>query len=519
MERLVKWIRNWWIILAFTVAKLVAHLVTATHYGLQRDAYLYLAQSSHLDWGYFSTPPLTAFITRLHTLIWGDSLLAVRLLPALAGTASLFIVGWLIRQLKGGVTAQVIGLSAYLLSPAFLRPALLLQPVIFNHLFWLLAVVAVFQMIRKQDPKLLLWMIPVLGLGWMNKYSILFYGSALLAAMIISRHRRLLWTWYLPVTVAGGLLVILPNLLWQYRHHWPVISHMAELQQTQLGNVLLKDFLSAQLFMHLPALPVWLGGLVWLVFNRKHRDFRVFAWAFGLTLLMIILLRGKFYYTIAAYTVLVVFGALAWEEWSARPRRFLACMVLALMMLSGIFLLPFSLPVYKPDRMAEYDRKQLERGFDVPLKWEDGRVHDLPQDYADMVGWDELGEMVWSFFAQLPDSVQRETLVYGESYGHAGAADYFRPGPSCPEVYSFNDAFMEWIPRYPGMEYMIYIGYSDRLPLYFEKLERVGTIDNPYFREDGLPVHFGSHPTQKLYDDWEETWQDTRGRFSRDRVE
>ena len=43
------------------------------------------------------------------------------------------------------------------------------------------------------------------------------------------------------------------------------------------------------------------------------------------------------------------------------------------------------------------DKKQIERGLDVMLKWEDGKVHELPQDYADMVGWDELGKKVWAF--------------------------------------------------------------------------------------------------------------------------
>jgi len=275
------------------VTKLLVHLLTATYYGLQRDAYLYLAQSRHLDWGFFSTPPLLAFITRLHTSVWGDSVLAVRLLPALVGAVSIYMVGWLIKQLKGGSMALVIGMTAYFVSPAFLRPALLLQPVIFNHLFWLLAAVVVFHLVRKQEPKMLLWMIPVLGLGWMNKYSIIFYGFALLMAVVISRHRRLLWNWYLPVTVAGGLLVILPNLIWQFQRNWPVFSHMAELHQTQLGNVLLKDFMLAQILMHLPALLVWAGGLIWLLTKREHRDYRVFAWAFVLTLLLIILLRAN----------------------------------------------------------------------------------------------------------------------------------------------------------------------------------------------------------------------------------
>jgi hypothetical protein len=515
MDNLKIWLREYRIVLMFTLAKLVIHLVTASNYLLHRDAYLYLAQSGHPDWSYYSTPPLLAFLIRIHTFIWGDSILAIRLLPALIGTASIFIVGWLIKKLKGGTWAQLIGLSAYLLSPAFLRPAVLLQPVILNHLFWLLSVVVLFQMVRKENPRLLLWMIPVLGLGWLAKYSIIFYGSALLAALLITPHRKLLWSRYLPITIAGGILLILPNLVWQHQHNWPVISHMNELHESQLGNVLLKDFLMAQLFMHLPALLVWMGGLIWLFTNRQHRTYRLFAWAYILTLLLIILLRGKFYYTIAAYTILVVFGGLAWEHWSRRRRRWIAVGVLGILALSAISILPFSLPIYPPERMVEYDRKQMELGLEVMLKWEDGEVHDLPQDYADMVGWDELAEKVWGFYDSLEDSVKARTMVYGENYGIAGSLLYYRPGDSYPQVHSFNDAFMNWIPAKPDFRHLIYIGNSRRLPLYFEELTLVGRAENPYFRETGLPIHFGSVPTDVLWEDWEESWQESVGRFTR----
>jgi hypothetical protein len=515
MDKLKTWVREYRIVVTFAVLKLVIHLVSATNYLLHRDAYLYLAQSAHLDWGYYSTPPLLALLIRIHTFIWGDSLLAIRLLPALVGTASIYIVGWLIKKLKGGTWAQIIGLAAYLLSPAFLRPAALLQPVILNHLFWLLAVVVIFQMVRKEDPRILLWMIPVLGLGWMAKYSIIFYGSALLVAVLLTPHRKLLWSRYLPITVAGGLLLILPNLVWQYQHNWPVISHMSELQEHQLGNVLLKDFLMAQVLMHLPALLVWAGGLIWLLSSSTHRKYRLFGWAYLLTLLLIILLRGKSYYTIAAYTILVVFGGIAWEHWTRNRRRWMAVTLLGIMASTALFILPFSLPVFPPERMVEYDRKQIELGVDVMLKWEDGEVHDLPQDYADMVGWDELGRKVWSFYDSLEDSVRSHTMIYGENYGIAGSLCYFRPDGTYPEVHSFNDAFMEWIPGSPDFGHLIYVGWSDRVPLYFEELVLVGRVENPYFRESGLPIYVGSGPTQKLWEDWKETWEGSAGRFTR----
>ena len=167
--------------------------------------------------------------------------------------------------------------------------------------------------------------------------------------------------------------------------------------------------------------------------------------------------------------------------------------------------------------MVEYGQKQIARGLDVMLKWEDGEVHDLPQDYADMVGWDELGAKVWQFYDALSDSVKSGTLVYGEFYGCAGAMAYFRPDDTYPEVFSFNDAFIEWIPRFPEMSHMIYVGYSDRVADYFEETKLVGRAEHPWFRERGLPIWFGTHPTPKLYEDWEETWQEKVAPFQRKR--
>jgi hypothetical protein len=123
--------------------------------------------------------------------------------------------------------------------------------------------------------------------------------------------------------------------------------------------------------------------------------------------------------------------------------------------------------------------------------------------------------MVWTYYDSLEDSIRSRTLVYGENYGIAGATMYYRPDPSYPEVYSFNDAFMEWIPRYADLESLIYIGYSDRVPLYFEELVLVGKVEHPYFREQHLPVYFGSRPKAKLYENWESAWQESKGRFSR----
>jgi len=135
------------------------------------------------------------------------------------------------------------------------------------------------------------------------------------------------------------------------------------------------------------------------------------------------------------------------------------------------------------------------------------------------VGWDELGTKVWQFYDTLSDSVKAGTLVYGEFYGCAASMDYFRPDKTYPEVYSFNDAYTEWIPRSPELSHMIYVGYSDRVSAYFQEILLVGRVEHPRFRERGLPIWFGSHPTPKLQADWEETWQENVAPFIRNQEE
>ena len=72
------------IVLCIAGAKVLFHLLTANRYGIFRDELYYLACAEHLDWGYVDQPPLIAIIAWIERHAFGDSLLAVRLLPALA---------------------------------------------------------------------------------------------------------------------------------------------------------------------------------------------------------------------------------------------------------------------------------------------------------------------------------------------------------------------------------------------------------------------------------------------------
>ena len=67
------------------LAKLALHLVLSGRYGYWIDELYFLACGDHLAWGYVDMPPLIAAVARASRLLLGDSLLAIRFLPAVSG--------------------------------------------------------------------------------------------------------------------------------------------------------------------------------------------------------------------------------------------------------------------------------------------------------------------------------------------------------------------------------------------------------------------------------------------------
>ena len=67
--------------------KLVLHVFTSVQrYGYFRDELYYLDMAQHLDWGYVDAAPLVGVYAKI-ALWMGGSLAALRIIPALAGTA------------------------------------------------------------------------------------------------------------------------------------------------------------------------------------------------------------------------------------------------------------------------------------------------------------------------------------------------------------------------------------------------------------------------------------------------
>jgi 4-amino-4-deoxy-L-arabinose transferase-like glycosyltransferase len=211
---------------SLALAKLLVHLATNLFggYGIFRDELYYIACSKHLAWGYVDQPPFSIALLWLNRRLFGDSLFALRLLPALAGAAAVFLAGWLAKKLGGGRFAQVLAAASVLVAPLLLGTNSVFSMNSFDVLFWTLTFCLTSTILEKDDSRYWLLLGIVLGLGLLNKISVLWLGAGLAVGLLLTAQRKLLLTKKAWLAAGIILLIFLPHVIWQSLNHFPTLE-------------------------------------------------------------------------------------------------------------------------------------------------------------------------------------------------------------------------------------------------------------------------------------------------------
>lgn len=496
-------ISEWGIVIAFVLAKLFIHFATNTNYGLHRDEFLYAALGQHLDFGFASTPPSIAVFAQIAQSFFGESVFGMRFFSALIGGLLIFFTGWSVKEMNGGKFAQFIACLAILLSPAYLRSQTLFQPVSFDQLYFVLCMFFAIRFFKTEKSVYLYYFALALGFGLLNKYSIILIGMGFVVALLTSKQRQIFLSKDPYLAVGLAFLIFLPNSLWQVFQGFPVLSHMAELQQTQLQNVTVSGFLGDQLLMNISGFYLWILGLWFVFFTESGRKFIGIGWMFLFVFLVLLVAHGKSYYTLGIFPVMMAAGSVFLEQLTEK-KKWIRIIPTVFTVLVLIPILPISLPVLPKTEMAEYCNERKDRPYFQPtIRWEDGELHAIPQDYADMLGWEELANTVIKIYESLPDSEKTETAIIAANYGQAGAIDFYGKAHGLPKAISFNDAYLFWTPENLNAKTLIYIDdETEDVSKIFVEVIKVGEITEPLAREFGLPVYLCKKPRFDYSDLW-----------------
>jgi 4-amino-4-deoxy-L-arabinose transferase-like glycosyltransferase len=467
------------IILCLSAVKLLVHLYAGRHYGYFVDELYYLACSRHLDWGYVDQPPLIALIAWIARSLFGDSLPAIRFLPAVAGAAEVALTALIARELGGNRFAQGLAALAALAAPAILAGDNLLTMNAFEPLFWMGCAWLVLRMIKTENPKLWLWFGILAGFGLENKYSMLIFGAGIIAGLLLTPQRRLLrnpWLW-----IGGGmaLLLFLPNLLWNVQHHFPFLELQANIRRSGRDVPLtpLAFFGQEILAMNPLALPLWLAGLVFYFFAKAGKPFRALGWAWIFTAAVIVALNPRVYYLFPAFPMLFAGGAVLAEAALEHQPRWRKLAWPAVMAVSGAILAPLAIPVLPPETYVRYTQALHL----APPAIETHRLGPLPQIFADQFGWEEMAQTVARVYNGLAPEVRAKTAIFGQNYGQAAAIDLFGPKYGLPPAISGHQSYFLWGPRgYTGESIIVMDDRQEALESLFSEVRRVARVDHPY---------------------------------------
>ena len=429
----------------FSGIALLIHLLTNGRYGYFRDELYYLACARHLDFGYVDQPPLSILLLRLTEALFGNSLFAIRVLPALAGAATVAITGLIARDLGGRGWAIALACAGSLCALFNLAVGSFFSMNAFEPLFWMGIVYLLVRIINGGAPTLWLWFGALLGLGIENKHSTVFFAAGVFVGLLLTPERRHFaqkWIWL------GGLLafaIALPNILWEARHHWATYELLNNIAHSN-KNVALSpvQFIAQTInFMNPATLPLWLGGLVWLFGSRAGRRYCAIGIIYVVTLAEFIILHGKSYYLAPAYPMLFAAGAVAIERVFAVRLTWLKAALLAIILLAGALFAPVIAPILSPAKLVGYMRAIH---FEPP-RTETSHTAVLPQVFADQFGWPEMVGSVAHVYHHLRPEDEKRAAVFCQNYGEAGAIDFFGPKLGLPPAISGHQNYFLWGPR------------------------------------------------------------------------
>jgi len=505
----------------FGVVKLLltfALTLYTTHIGYSyfRDEFYYIACGHHLAWGYVDHGPIVALQARLGEILFGDSLFGIRVLSALAGALTVFLGGVICWSLGGRRPAQALAMLGLIVTPQYIGVDGFLSMNSFEAVFWSACLLAVI-MIARGGSAAKWWTIFGIsaGIGLLNKPSMAFFLISLGAGLLVTRHRRLLFTRWAAVGIVLLVAIALPNVLWQIHNHWPTLEF---LHNGRVGgkNVVLNPlqfFLAQFANMHPLNALLWITGVVALLRAKSIKDARWLGWTFVIFFVMMCAAHAKDYYLEGIYPAFFAAGALAWEHRFAgstgvqKGRVFAFPVYETLLIVTGIIILPMSSPVLRPATWVRYTAALHLHSAPT----ETSPTGPLPQFFADRFGWGEQYDIVAKTFHSLSPADQKRVCIFGADYGEAGNIDLRNRihHDGMPPALSGQNSYWTWGTH--GCDPNVVIAIIPDTPAEvgtkYESVTVVGHNSDPYsmpFERRNIYLLRGRKPTARFH------WADER---------
>jgi len=310
---------------------------------LSPDEAHYWEWSRRLDWSYYSKGPLVALFIKAGTLLFGNTIMAIRLNAVVMLALSGLILYCLTKevclrsyhgsaqQCEGELTAKQAGLLAFILLqvvPLFSTFGIVFTidpPLI---LFWTLSLYLFWKIIDNKGPSVL-WILLglTIGLGLLAKYTVaLFIGCAFIYLSLYERRLLLKPHPYIALMIAT--IVFMPVLYWNYQNNWLTLRHTAGMANVSSGFVVdwrhLVEFVGSQIGVVSPVVFFMMLASLWKIRNIGTGRVARFVLCFSVPVLLFFLLKslqGKVQanWAMPGYISAIIALSVLWAKGMALP--------------------------------------------------------------------------------------------------------------------------------------------------------------------------------------------------------
>ena len=493
------------LLIAFCYFTALISLSLLSQYGYFRDELYYLSCAKRLAFGYVDHPPLAPFLLWLNGLLFGNSLTAIRLLPALAGAATIYLTGLVTRELGGDRFSQTLAAVTMAIVPVFLVIDSFYSMNAFEPLILTACLLLLIKLVRQDNPRYWPWIGLLVGIGLLNKHTFAVYLAVLLAAMLLTPLRKYFVT---KLFWLGGLIalaVFAPNLIWQVQNHLISLEFYHNINIYKNIPTPPLPFIMTQVLSYHPlTFPIWLAGLGYFFFSAKGKPYRSFGYLFLFTFLFFLLSGSSRPDRVGpVYPVAFAGGAILIESWFNKLRwPWLKVTAIAFLIIAGLIIALTVMPVLSPPQLVKYNQA-LGLG---PQEFEAGQRPEIPQLLADRLGWEKMAQDMSQAFQQLTADEKSQAIIFASNYGEAGSLEFYGPKYGLPRVISGHNSYWLWGYGKEAATVIITIGIpKEDLLKAFESVAYSGVTHTYKYAmayENQLPIYICRKPRVPLAEIW-----------------
>jgi hypothetical protein len=488
--------------------KIVFHLLHP-EYGYFRDELYYIAVSDQFSLGNLDILPLTPLFLKLITGIFGYSIKSVHFASSLCGALSLVLACLITREL-GGKKYAILFTGLLVFFSGFLIFGALFTYDSIDFLIQTLAIYLLVRIIKEDNPKFWILFGFALGLGLLNKLSILILSLAVFVSLWLVPQRAYFkskWIWL------GGMIALvfsIPFVLWQFRHDWYFLDFATSYSGGIAYMASFPEFLWSQILPNnIFAFPIWATGLGLLLFSSDWKLYRLFGLMYVIIFFLAFFLGVKFYFMIPMYPILLAVGSVKIEDFFSKHgiqrtgRKSVRIVLPIVYVILSIPLLPMIVPILPVEEFVKY---AAVLNVHAGVRHENTELGQLPQHMADRFGWEEMVDQIAAVHGSATAESNEEIGILTGGYGQASAIHLLGQKYDLPEPISTDGWFyFETLRTHEFKNNYVSIGLPRNMLMnVFEVVIQRDTYTHPYCMpyENNNPIYLCKQPKCDLKSYW-----------------